>query len=79
MKQLLLLALGGLVCAGFLAIQSDGSLVKFGGASNLKYLNPAKQYEYGPRGRINSPAGEELFPAYPATFARNGISGPNLP
>ncbi|MFO7606003.1 MAG: hypothetical protein R6W72_06875 [Desulfurivibrionaceae bacterium] len=76
MKQLLLLGIIAIFCLGFIVIRGDGSSArKTGDGYNLKYLKAAANYEYGPRGSINSPTGKELFPAYPATFARSYMYG----
>ncbi len=75
MKHLLLLGIIAFFCLGIFVIREDGSARKTSDGYNLKYLKTAGNYEYGPRGSINGPTGEELFPAYPATFARSDMGG----
>jgi len=71
MKKLLPIALFGLFCMGAAVIQADSSLKKSDGKVDIKFLKATSCYKYGPRGKISTPNGDELFPAYPATFPRS--------
>ena len=61
MKQLIGIGLIGLLLTGTSLVWGYGSLAPFTSSETMKN-------NYGPRGKIISQTGEELYPAWPATF-----------